>query len=514
MKKIALYIFTVLLFVACHNDKNDISIEAASFDISLLEGEWVTIDKTGNNITDLTLTQAQRVQLFLLHNVVGRNSISKEDKGSWTTNEGKQIISFEMLNLTIPNQEIIELNDNYMKLRNQILNFVDTYYRVVETIEIDAGQVSYIQFIQNNRDSRFDEIKSLNPNIASIDSDGLVKGHQGGTVFLSMKLDQKIFYAKVIVKSRIDKYEDETQLWINDIINLYGEPDMKIQQVGEDVDCIIYHENLPDSALDFLAYIYNSYGQIGTIQTIYRSEDTYNDDISYLQEYYYKQKTNSGDMYGKSAFQFENSSLVIPTCKNGPYINYINNKFYTEEWLIDIFNKDTYDKKTPKELYKEPYTIWGCSVSEVQSFMSNCEIAAELQRSDGGDYWMAYYGVDYNGKTMAYEYHFDTEDSGLERVYVTLSQKNNYTVDDLLAHLAACGYQSAGYDSNLGWYLLYSPIINNNMYSSVSVYLSKNGNPTAFYLRTFYDQSSRTRSPNLNDDNLSKNMMFNYIPIE
>ena len=232
--------------------------------------------------------------------------------------------------------------------------------------------------------------------------------------------------------------------------------------------------------------------------------------MSYLQEYYYKQKTNSGDMYGKSTFQFENSSLVIPTCKNDPCINYINNKFYTEEWLIDIFNKDTYDKETPKELYKEPYTIWGCSVSDVQSYMSNCEIAAELQRSDGGDYWMAYYGVDYNGKTMVYEYHFDTENFGLERVYVSLSKKNNYTVDNLLSHLTACGYQSAGYNSDQGWYIFYSPIINNNMYSSVSVYMSNNGNPTVFYLKTLYNQNTRVGTSHI-FNNLSKNKFFNYI---
>ena len=486
MKKILFYIFICMVLAACSNEDKENEKIADNIDISLLEGEWIAIVGSNNKVANISFSKGQRVRLSMIQDSIGRKSIYTDDEGSWAISENDNTLSFNFLKLNIPNQEIVVLSNDRLLLRNKNYNSIDTYHRVAKFIELDAGNEISIQDIVDN--PHLEGSISLNPSIVSIDSDGKMKGHQGGTTFIALNLGQETIYVKVIVRSRIEMFANETQLFVDEIVRIHGEPDMIVYQVSEDVDAIIYHNNLPDSDLDFLGYYYNSYGQIATIESFYRSDETYDNDFSYIQSYYHKLKTNQGEMFGQSAFIHENSYFIIPTHVNDPVVTYINNKFYTEKWLTNLLNKDNIVEEEPKELYMEPYTVWNGSVDDVKTYMAGCEMAVDIQYDEGGDdYWMFYYGTDHNGYRMGYEYHFEAETQGLYKIYVSISSKNNYSVSDLQSHLKACGYRSAGYNKNLNRYSYYSPVIIDNMYSSVDVYMNNNGNPVAFYLRTIYN---------------------------
>ena len=458
MRKLLFCTFTLVFLLACNEDNNDINQHASISNTSILTGEWVTKNESNNCYTDIIFDSNQRVKITLVQGNTSNKSVYKEDEGAWLLYDEDYVLNFSMMHMSIPNQEILELSKNYMKLRNQVLNSVDVYYQIVETIELDAGYEATINYLQEHSDYIVEEYSNVE--IASISNNGKIKGHQGGVAYLSLRSGQNIVYVKLIVRNRIDKLSEELKMSIEDIKERYGEPEVSVPNLtgNYDTNSIIYHETIVDSDIDFIRFLYDPWSsQITSIQTIYKSSDSYNSDVSYIRQYLYKFNSTIGDVYGKSEFKYENSCLIIPRISNNDlYVDYINQDAKT--------TSDYFLKPLDKQFYMEPYTNWGCSVEDVKEYMHNCEMINDIAESNGHLY-MGYYGVDNNNKII-YEYHFDLSTFDLYEVLVII-YPDYLTINDINSHLRASGYTFYIYYDNPSRYWFYKNDTNVWLYPDI-----------------------------------------------
>lgn len=324
MRKIALYIFGIVAFMSCSDD-NDSQGNAAMVDISLIYGEWVAPDASKDYYSFLSLSDSRAAEFSIIQKQLSNGSIYAEDKGSWNIYDVRSL-SILMRNYLHLNFDIIEVNNDMMQLRNVKYNTIDTFYHIVETIEISAGQDAEIQFLKNGNAS-FTEISSSNEKVVTVSDNGILKGHQGGIAFVSMVSGNRILFVKVIVKSRVDRFAEETHNTIDEIWEKYGDPDLS-GQLSEKVFAYAYNSSLKDSELQTVQYNFDlETSDIIRIITVYKSTDTHSADREYLDDNFYMIET---DFYGKQERFWDNSFLITPFYSDEtPYINYVNLDYNT-----------------------------------------------------------------------------------------------------------------------------------------------------------------------------------------
>ncbi len=443
MKKFVLFLVATFAMAAC-NDKDDrIVTNAPSVDNKMIIGEWVATNPSQDKFTDIMLSDNQRVNMLLIQKGVGKNAVYKEDEGSWTTENGS-ILSFTMYGNNIPQHKIVEINENYMQLRNLKYNTLDTYYHVIETVKLNVGTNSPIKRLEGRTDLGTVKIASLNTDVATVSQDGIIKAIQGGTAFISLDTENSIEYVKVIVESRIEVYSQEVKLNIEDIVNKYGQPDKKYQVKNNNLNMYEYLKTVFDEGISTTQYYYDKQShEIAKIVTKYKSPSDLKSDLDYLNEYYYSSlHYNSSSnsyytFYGKSKYRYENSVLVYyDNEETGQFegMHYTNNDYFSDN--VDIGDPT---KETDNELYLEPYKEWGGSVSDVKSHMSNFVITHDIQLLGGNFYSMEFKGKDYKGNDIYYQYDFKYSTYGLIRVWLYLDS-NNVTYEDIKEHLRSCGY--------------------------------------------------------------------------
>ena len=418
---------------SCGDNYYDEKVE--NTDSSLLYGEWVTMNSTFNHYSEISLNNRNRAIITVVQNAIGNDGCSVNDEGAWTQ-DAMQNLSFSMIKSSIPKQKIIDLSDSTMVLQNLVTHITDTYHRVVETIEIYAGQECFVNYLKEHNDFNPINIFSSNRDVVNVDPDGKIKAHQGGIAYIIIQSSLKTVYVKIKVCSRIDRYAEETHMTIDEIYMIHGRPDMDVYKT-DTINSIMYYNPTTDSEIEYLGYDYDIFThEIKQIETIYKSEDTYNSDSLYIKRYY-KENNRLTWMYGESEYMSECNYVIAPHVGDDPYVKYYNadyNAYDTEwDWYADI----TIPKDNPKELYMEPYKEWGGSVSDVKSYMSNYSIFYDIQPY-GSDYAMVFMGNDLNGHKMYYEYYFGSQFSDLYRIKVYLNPKF-VTYKDVRAHLVASG---------------------------------------------------------------------------
>jgi hypothetical protein len=328
MNKIALYILGVVAFMSC-NDDNDSHSNDATIDISLIYGEWVAPDAAKEYFSILNLRDSKAAFFSIIQPQLGNSSIYTEDKGNWAIYDTKTL-SISLLNYNALNFDIVEVNNDMMRLRDVKYNTMVTFYHVVETIEMAAGQDAEILFLKS-RNANFSEIASTNEKVVTVSDNGIVKAHQGGVAFVSIVSNENTVFAKFIVKSRVDRFAEETHNTIKEILDKYGDPDLA-GQLSEKVYGIAYNSSLKDSEIQYVEYDFDIETlEIIRIITIYNSKDAHDGDWEYLNDNFYLIPADI-DLYGKYERFWDNSFLITPFYNDGKsYINYINQDYNSYE---------------------------------------------------------------------------------------------------------------------------------------------------------------------------------------
>jgi hypothetical protein len=326
MRKITFYILTLLAFVACNKDADSSDKPSEQvFDNIQFVGEWVSVNGSKTLYTNILLHNSLKLDYFLYKNETGEKSIYQEDHGSWSWYQNRQIMGFSLMNNTVPFHQILELTTGKMLLRNTATNAKDAYYRVVETINLEAGQTAAIQYLQSHSGL---SLSSSNESVATVSADGTINGLQGGTAFISLEGGEELCFVKVNVNSRVDRYAAETHLTIDEIVDKYGEPDLT-GSLGGIKYGYLYNVSNPDSELTLVQYDFDLLtNEIILIHTAYKSEDIFYADIEYMEEHLFLQESSSGLYFGKKEKLWDNEFIITPFISKGTmYVNYQNRDY-------------------------------------------------------------------------------------------------------------------------------------------------------------------------------------------
>lgn len=326
MKK---YIYCIIIFAAflasCSEDETTSKSSPLVSEAGEICGEWLAPSGSGSYYTYLDLQKNYKVRYFVAQNVVGANSVTDEDAGSWSLYPDRQEIIISVLRHQIPVQALVAFDNNSMSLRNIKYNTIDKFYRIVESIELEAGQTAEISYLKNAAGA---ECSSLNPDVATILSGGLVRGIQEGVTFISLQLGDVLSFVKVSVNGRVDRFSEETHLIIDDIMAKYGNPS-GIFRVDNTLADMYYLNPSSDSCLLEHRYRYNLItGQIKYIFTFYADLPTFLADWDYLEKIYFCQDGMSDPVYTLKEKYFDNEySARIIIQDIAPYYQIIYTNF-------------------------------------------------------------------------------------------------------------------------------------------------------------------------------------------
>ena len=325
MKRISFYIlFIILTFVACDNDDSS-QPDVPVYDNTMFVGEWVFVNNSKTIYSDLILQNSTRCDFILYQNQTGEKSVFKSDFGSWSWYQNRQLLGFSLSATHVPYHQIVELSEDKMSLRNIENNTTDDYYRVVEVVDVEAGQSADIQYLQGKSGL---SLSSSNEVVATVSEDGKVIGQQGGTAFIAVEGGETTVYVRVRVNSRIDRFAAETHLSIDEVMEKYGDPDITGSLGGVKYG-ILYNVSNPDSELTLVQYDFDILtNEVILIHTAYKSEETFFADIEYMEEHFILQDSSSGYLFGKKELYWDNEFIVTPFISKGiMYVNYQNRDY-------------------------------------------------------------------------------------------------------------------------------------------------------------------------------------------
>ena len=326
MKKFTIYILLLAAFgVSCSEDETSNTNIPVS-DIQELSGEWVAPNSSNTYYTFIGLQDSHKATYYVVQNALGSQSVTDKDEGTWRLYTDRVELIFNMMWRNLPTQSLIGFKDDCMTLRSNRYNTTDKFYRVVEDLNLEAGQTAPISYLSEAGLSGA-ELTSTNPEIATVSADGVVRAIQEGTAFISVKQGETLVFVKVEVNGRIGRFAAETHLLITDIVDKYGMPD-GVFVIDEEMDGLYYM--FPDSDPDMYAlqYRYNKYtSQINMVQTVYNAEDAFVADWSYLEEFFYRQYDWSDYSYTQNERIWSNEYIVtvrVQSTEPSNWITYTN----------------------------------------------------------------------------------------------------------------------------------------------------------------------------------------------
>lgn len=326
MRKLYIFIIAAIAVLACSEDNEIANKPQERIDFNMLVGEWVSADSEKNYYTELILSNNFWAQYTIVQNEVGSNSIYDTDKGVWNWYDDNQMISIITGMHKIPYQKVVEITNTRMQLRHTSYNTVETYYQLVETLEIDAGNSTSIKYLQEHGDFALKQATSSNEEVATVSADGIVEAHQGGIAYISLESEQEIVYIKVVVKGRVNRFIDETHLTIDEIEKIHGKPDVaatRIDSINGFEGGYVYYQFDNDKHLNAIQYTYDVYSrEIKNILTRYSSESPLNQDVAYTYKYYV-QTGDDNNNFGLSS-TFLDNSYIITIFEKDAMIKYTN----------------------------------------------------------------------------------------------------------------------------------------------------------------------------------------------
>ena len=326
MKKFFLYIILcVATLSACDDDGS--SSSNLNIDDRLFVGEWIWFNSDGTCYTDIDMKNSLQANYAVYKSTTGNKPAYIEDTGTWKWYSERAVLSLNFFYERPPYYEIVEIDDTHMVLHNLGYNTTETYYRVVETLNLEEGQIADIDYLQSHQGS----VKSSNLEIAAINAEGKVEGVLDGVAFLEINVDGKIVYAKAIVRGRTARFKEETHLLSDDIIAKYGEPNLVVEYNSTQMAMQYLNPKTADPDLYALQYRYHKdTHQIFLIQTIYpaTSEAAFTKDWQFIAQHYYQQQA-TGNVYGEFERYRENTSLIYVIGESGGlyWINYGNQDY-------------------------------------------------------------------------------------------------------------------------------------------------------------------------------------------
>ena len=275
MKKILSYMFILLTLMACGDDTNPQSKE--TFDINVIDGEWYCLDENSNSYAEEMKinTFDHSIKIYSYINPSKEAEVMDSISGNWTFFEDSKSIRFNAHSdiygsIYTMEYEIMESDNNSLTFRNKATNVNYKYWKVVEKHYCNIGETFNINYFSSGN-IKPETVKSVNENIATVNSDGSVMGISGGTTYVVAKSDSKIVAVKIVVNSGVEQHISEIDTNFDGIIAKYGIA-TKVEELADGVITAQYLNPTSDPNAVAVSFSYDkSTNQVFRILVIYDS---------------------------------------------------------------------------------------------------------------------------------------------------------------------------------------------------------------------------------------------------
>ena len=270
-------------FSACSEDEDDTVIDS-----TLFAGLWCMSDESGE-IIELSLTNSHVVEGYLYCQEEGITYLNDNFTGTWFFYPTNDILVMHvyhpstMQSNTI-SYKVVKLDDTTLQIRNQELGNLEAYYHLADSKTLSVG--GHIN-IGNAGVSSANKFYSSNNEVVSVDNNGNVTALQAGMAYILTSLDNQAAFVKINVESRAELYGREVCMYLEDVMELRGTPDVMTELDGEMI--VLYKESLDDADLVGIQYYYDANThEITRLLTAYKSEEMFERDLTYVRSFYYE----------------------------------------------------------------------------------------------------------------------------------------------------------------------------------------------------------------------------------
>lgn len=344
MKKYLILFIITFIFAGCNND--DFNNETP-YNATDIVGEWLFYEDINKSyVTNLTLNSNSTLETYLYRYPGATNYISEVGSGIWTFSRSTKNLESRVTYLSSQqiktNNYTIENVDEYsLKMYDKQLHSHDTYIRVVNSYNLFMDEK--LDMKDMAPDFNAYEYESLNQNIASVNNEGIITCTGIGTTFIIAKDGDKKLAVRINVSNGISRHSSEVNSNIASIIKKYGNNYIHLDKdkIGYGLSIIAYKKLETEPCAQELQYHYEPYsGSIVCIETIYESEKSLQNDLSYLRTHYKYLNLPTTTLYVSTDItNFSDSDYYIMPLTNGiryGSTNFLNKYHYANAWGYTI----------------------------------------------------------------------------------------------------------------------------------------------------------------------------------
>ena len=276
MKRYSITIVTVLcltvLLSSCSSDDEGGSNYPASIS-QTIQTEWYAPEAARYMSFEFMYVKGTVYQ-----NLSDIPEIAETFSGSWTYSREGRVLDMNILydksliGKTEPYQ-VLQCDENTLRLRHAKLSLPIDFYRIVESYEARIGDRIDIAYVKDHSDFSAATYTSSNANIADVDADGRITVKGGGLAFITVSSDAGSVVVRVDGGQRVDSYTAEVTETIDQVIARHGEPDLTAE--NEDGMNAVYMkpEQILDHAVMQLVYVYYpATRKLRWVEIIYKQE--------------------------------------------------------------------------------------------------------------------------------------------------------------------------------------------------------------------------------------------------
>lgn len=327
MKKYLSFILLALTLgaiVSCGDDSED--EKKGKFDMSQFLGEWCAV--SGSTATQLSMANMSFTGLVYT-NLNTQPELYEELSGAWIYYPENDMLQMNVAHSATLTQatnsyKVLKATSNLLQLREQKTGAVEEYYKLVQTLNLEAGgEASIASYLDAA------SYTSTNTSICEVNGSGIVTAKGQGVAFVTATDGSgNAIVVKIEVKARVASYVAELLGTIDDILAKHGEPSVS-GTIGSN-KAVLYKQPSFDTAIKNLQYQYDeSTREVTRILMSYQSDTEHQSDTNFIKANYID---HGGNMYGTELDYGSNTYLIMPfTDDSGMWVSYNNFKYYLRE---------------------------------------------------------------------------------------------------------------------------------------------------------------------------------------
>lgn len=302
---------------------------------------------------------------------------SSEDEGRWEFDRANSRLTWTysfMGQSQFSDWKVKQLSDITLTISSD-KNAEHTYGKIIKTYQMEVGKSAIIDIASEYPDYSISSYTSMNPRIASVQSNGIIKAEgEKGTTYIKITTNQGEAWAKVIVGDNcVDLWFDYVSVINQDYTSMtntfksLGEP-LAPDEGNDGYSFYFKHQN-HDVINQTNVFICQEEAVVTEIQLQLKESVPEAKVLSYMNSHYYKFAESGSLVYYSTLQDKENSIAIVAYDKSKKVVYFIESKHFFQtahlwENYNSLFGKDKNVIKNVMETNGASYLLSSDSYSE------------------------------------------------------------------------------------------------------------------------------------------------------